>query len=61
MMRQLSELIGTDQVGGSADAAEVDHANTVDLCEDGKSKMPFEAENNNNTTIRKWVKHNQEL
>jgi hypothetical protein len=42
-------LIGTDQVGGYADAVEVDHANTIDPCEDDKSKMPFEVGNNNDT------------
>ena len=48
-MLDTESQIGTVQVGGYADAVEVDHANTVDLCEDDKSKMPFEVGNNNDT------------
>ena len=50
-MRRLSKLIGSNQVGGSANAIEVDHANIIDLCKDDKSKMPFEVGNNNDTPI----------
>lgn len=50
-MRLLSELINTDQVGGSADAIEVDHANTVDLCESGKSKLPPEVGKDADTPV----------
>ena len=50
-MRRLSELTGSHRVGGSADAVGVDHANTIDLCKDDKSKMPFEAGNNNDTPV----------
>jgi hypothetical protein len=45
----MESWIGTDQVGGYADATEFDHANTIDLCEDDKSKMPLEVGNNNDT------------
>jgi hypothetical protein len=41
----------SDQVGGSTDAVGVDHANTIDLCKDDKSKMPFEVGNNSDTPV----------
>ena len=50
-MRRLSKLINTDQVGGFADAVEVDHANIIDFCKDDKSKMPFEVGNNNDNPV----------
>ena len=48
-MLDTESQIGTVQVGGYADAVEVDHANNVDLYEDDKNKMPFEVGNNNDT------------
>lgn len=51
-MRRLSKLINNDQVGGSANAVKVDHANFVDLCVSDKSKMSLEVGNDNDTPIR---------
>jgi hypothetical protein len=46
-MRKLSELIGTDHVGGSVDV-EVDCPNIIDPYHD-RSKMRFKVGNNNDT------------
>ncbi|CAL5031766.1 unnamed protein product [Urochloa decumbens] len=56
--RLISELIHI-KIGGSADAIEgrssdaneVDHSKTGDICESGKSKMPLEAEKDNDTPV----------
>jgi hypothetical protein len=48
--RLLSELIGSEQVGVSADAVQVDHTNSVDLCEGGKRKMHLEVGKGNDNT-----------
>ncbi|KAJ1265005.1 hypothetical protein BS78_08G044500 [Paspalum vaginatum] len=50
-MRLLSELIGTDQVGGSKDASEVDYENTIDIHQSGKSKMSIEVGKDDDTPI----------
>jgi len=40
----------TVKVGGSADAVEVDHGNSVDLSEGDKSKISLEVENDNDSS-----------
>ncbi|WVZ88593.1 hypothetical protein U9M48_035094 [Paspalum notatum var. saurae] len=48
-MRLLSELINTDQVGGSEDAIEVDYENNVDINESGKSRVSLEVGKDDDT------------
>ncbi|WVZ72929.1 hypothetical protein U9M48_021311 [Paspalum notatum var. saurae] len=50
--RLLSELIENDQVGGSTDAIEVDHANTIGLCESDKSIMSLQVGKDDETPVR---------